>query len=105
MLTSLLANIAKETKLFLIAACSATPRKIPKAASVEDSLEESPLKMVTKLVAVEMDGEVLGEAVGMANLVMAMEFGEGEVLVARPLFLLLKVMGIQTSATTPLKIS
>ena len=54
---------------------------------------------------VEMDGEVLGEAVGMANLEMAMELGEGEVLVARPILLLLKVMGIQTSATTLLKTS
>ena len=80
-----------------------TRREPPKAASVEDSLEESPLKMVTKLVAVEMDGEVLGEAVGMANLVMAMELGEGEVLADRTILLPLKVTGTQTSATTALK--
>ena len=100
----MLASFAKGRRLYLIVLCSVTPRKIPKAASVEDSLEESPLKMVIKLVAVGMDGKVLEEAVGMATLVMAMEFEGGEVLVARPLFLLLKVMDIQTSATTPLRI-
>ena len=49
---------------------------------------ESPLKMVIKLVAVVMVGEVLEEAMEMANQ-EAMELGEGEVLVARPILLLL----------------
>ena len=105
MLTNLLANIVQETKPFLIAACFATPRKTPKAASEEDSLGGSPLMMVIKVVAVGVGDEELGEAVGMATLAMAMEFEGGEVLVARPLFLPLKVMDIQTSATTPLRIS
>ena len=63
---------------------------------------ESPLKMVIKLVAVVMVGEVLGEAVEMANL-EAMEPGEEEVLADRTILLPLKVTGTQTSATTALK--
>ena len=63
---------------------------------------ESPLKMVIKLVAMVMVGEVLGEAMEMANQ-EAMELGEGEVLADRTILLPLKVTGILTSATTALR--
>ena len=99
----MLASFARGRKLFLIVQCSVTPRrKIPKAALVEDSLVESPLKMVINLVAVVMVGEAPGEVVEMANL-EAMELAEGEVLGDRTILLLLKVTGILTSATTALR--